>query len=308
MISSILKSNLKKLRSSQPFNRLATSGTKSLFSSVGLKPEFFVKHLHRMDLVESRLPNGRVFKLNSKADDWVSNQVFWREWHGYEPETSPLFFRLAEKSAVTFDVGAYVGFFTLLAAHANPQGQVFAFEPMSKIYERFQNHIKLNDLQNVEAILGAVGDKEGEAEFFHQEGLDLPTSSSLSYEFMKTAESLVSTKVKVFQLDKFVQEKGIEKVDLIKIDTETTEPDVLRGAMNLLRKNQPDIFCEVLKGRAEGRKLKEILQPLGYEFYLLTPEGAIKHEEIEGHPEFLNYLFTLRSEKEITSIYNQGND
>jgi hypothetical protein len=115
---------------------------------------------------------------------------------------------------------------------------------------------------------------------------------------MKTAESLTSTKVKVFQLDKFVRENEIERIDLMKIDTETTEPDVLLGAKDILRKDQPNIICEVLKGRAEGQKLREILQPFGYKFYLLTPEGPVEKEEIEGHPEFLNYLFSPRYTKE----------
>ena len=174
MVLNLIKDNLKNLRSSQPFNRLATSGTRSLLSLVGLKSEFLIKHLHRIDLVESKLPNGRTFKLQSKGDDWVSNQVFWREWDGYEPETARLFFRLAEKSAVTFDIGAYVGFFTLLAAHANPESKVFAFEPMPKIYERLKHHLELNELPNAEAFLGAVGAEEGEAEFFHQQTTELP--------------------------------------------------------------------------------------------------------------------------------------
>ena len=303
LISNILKSNLKKLRSSQPFNRIATSGAKALFSLTGEQPEFLIKYLHRIDLVESKLPNGEVLKLNSKGDDWVSNQVFWRGWQGYEPETIPLFYKLAEKSAVTFDVGAYVGFFTLLAAHANSNARVFAFEPMKAIYQRLVQHVELNSLQNVTATFGAVGTEEGEAEFFHVECFDLPTSSSLSFEFAKDTENLTSTKVKVFQLDKFAQENGVEKVDLMKVDTETTEPDVLIGAKGLLGKHQPDIFCEVLAGRAEGGKLKEILAPFGYDFYLLTPDGAVKKDEIEGHPEFLNYLFTKKTTEELAKLY-----
>lgn len=299
-----LKNSIKKLRSSQPFNRLATSGAKAVFSVAGKQPEFLIKYLHRIDLVETKLPNGKVLKLNSKGDDWVSNQVFWRGWQGYEPETIPLFYKLAEKSAVTFDVGSYVGFFTLLAAHANSNARVFAFEPMPAIYQRLVQHIELNDLKNVTTTFGAVGTEEGEAEFFHVEGFDLPTSSSLSFEFVKNTEHITSTKVKVFQLDKFAQENGVEKIDLMKVDTETTEPDVLIGAKGLLGKHQPDIICEVLAGRAEGQKLKEILTPFGYDFYLLTHDGAIKKDEIEGHPEFLNYLFTKKSDDEIAKLRN----
>ncbi len=149
-ISNSLKSGIKKLRASQPFNRLATSSTRSILSLAGLKSEFVIKHLHRIDLVESRLPNGKTLRLQSKGDDWISNQIFWRGWEGHEPETVPLFFRLARESKVTFDIGAYVGLFALLAAHANENGRVFAFEPLPSIYQRLEQNISLNNLQNIE--------------------------------------------------------------------------------------------------------------------------------------------------------------
>jgi FkbM family methyltransferase len=301
-INNSLKSGIKKLRSSQPFNRLTTSGIRSILSIGGLKSEFVIKHLHRIDLVESRLPNGKMLRLQSKGDDWVSNQVFWRGWQGYEPETVPLFFRLAQQSKVTFDIGAYVGFFALLAGHANPEGKVFAFEPLSSIYQRLEQNVSLNNLQNVEIVLGAVGAEEGEAEFFHQGGNELPTSSSLSYEFMKDGQGVTSTKVKIFKLDEFAKDKNIENVDLMKIDTESTEPEVLRGASSLLERNHPNMICEVLKERGSEKPLEEILRPLGYHFYLLTPEGPVKREQIEGHPEFLNYLFSTQNPGEVSKL------
>lgn len=96
-----------------------------------------MRHLHRLGRVATRLPDGRVLRLWSQADDWVSNQVFWRGWQGYEPETTPLFYRLARRAHVTLDVGAHVGFFSLLAGHANAAGRVFAFEPLEKAFRRF---------------------------------------------------------------------------------------------------------------------------------------------------------------------------
>lgn len=301
-INNSLKSGIKKLRSSQPFNRIVTSGSRSLLSLTGLKSEFLIKHLHRIDLVETKLPNGKTLRLQSKGDDWVSNQVFWRGWQGYEPETIPLFFRLAQKSKVIFDIGSYVGFFTLLAAHANSDGKVYAFEPLSAIYERLQQNIALNDLQNVEAVLGAVGAEEGEAEFFHLEGAQLPTSSSLSHKFVEDVQNVTSTKVKIFKLDKFAAERRIDRVDLMKIDTESTEPDVLRGALSLLERDHPQMICEVLKDRGSEKPLAEILCPLGYNFYLMTPDGLQKRDQIEGHPEFLNYFFTTLERGEASKL------
>lgn len=296
-----IKQYLKRLRTSQPFNRVATWSIRAFFNLTGLRSEFVIRHLHRVGNVECRLPNGHTLRLWSKADDWVSNQIFWRGLDGYEPETVSLFFRLAERSRTTIDIGAYVGFFTLLAAHANPDAEVYSFEPMPEVFDRLQNNILLNRISNAQCIAGAVGDIEGTAEFFHQ-STGMPTSSSLSFEFMSSATGVISTTVPVTTLDRFVEENSLTRIDLLKIDTESTEPDVLRGAITVLKRDKPVIFCEVLKGRGSEKPLEEILQPLGYRYYLLTPEGPVCHGSIEGHPEWLNYLFTTLSPDEVALL------
>jgi FkbM family methyltransferase len=237
------------------------------------------------------------------ADDWVSNQVFWRGWRGYEPETSPLFFRLAAHAAVTLDVGAYVGFFSLLAGHANPRARVYAFEPLAAAFERLGQNIARNALSNVEAVAAAVADAAGKLDFFHAPTkAGIPCSSSLSYEFMAGTENLRKTAVPVLRLDDFVREKGLERVDLLKIDTESTEPAVLAGALTTLERHRPNIICEVLRGRGAERRLEEILAPLGYRHYLLTPDGPAPRERIEGHPDWLNYLFSALPANEVARL------
>src|SRR5262245_49359708 len=148
----ILKDMLKSIRASQPFNYLATTTVRSLLNAAGQQSEKIIKHLHRVGAVGAPLPNGRCLRLWSRGDDWVSNQVYWRGWAGYERETAPLFFRLASNAQVTFDVGAYIGYFSLLAAHANPNGRVFAFEPMPAIHDRLRQNVALNQLTNVECV------------------------------------------------------------------------------------------------------------------------------------------------------------
>ncbi len=283
----------KTARNSQPFNYVATSITRALLRATGLQPEFIVKHLHRTGVTRSRLPNGRRLRLWSRGgDDWVSNQVFWRGWNGYEAETVLLFYHLARRAKVTFDIGAYVGYYTLLAAHANPGARVFAFEPMPEIFKRLRRNVALNQLRNVQCVHSAVGETAGSADFYHI-GIALPTSSSLSYHFMEGTPDLHHSVVPVIALDRFTQDNGIEKIDLMEIDTESTEPDVLRGMMETLRRDHPTIVCEVLHGRGSNQPLEEILAPLGYRYYLLTPQGPVLQEKIEGHPQWFNYLFTV---------------
>jgi hypothetical protein len=93
-------------------------------------------------------------------------------------------------------------------------------------------------------------------------------------------------------LDRIVQEHKLDRVDLLKIDTESTEPQVLRGMIETLKRDRPTIVCEVLKGRGSEEQLDKILGSLGYRYYLLTPNGPEKQDQIIGHPSWLNYLFS----------------
>jgi len=291
---------LKRIRSSQPFNGLATSLVSGIFGIAGHRSDLVIKHLHRVGHVRRVLPNGSTLRLWSLGDDWISNQVYWRGWAGYEPETVPLFYRLATRARTTLDVGAYVGFYTLLAAHANPSSRVFAFEPLEDVYGRLQRHIKINRLANAQCIRAAVGDFDGESDFYCGAG-DVPCSSSLSFEFMRSVAQLRVSRVPVITLDQFVRENAVEHVDLMKIDTETTEPQVLRGMMKTIRRDAPAIICEVL-GRGSEQALEDLLGPLGYRFYHLTDDGPILRDRISGHPLWLNYLFTRLAPSEVSKL------
>jgi len=259
----------------------------------GVRHEWAVRHLHRVGSVSAKLPNGRTLRLSSRGDDWVSNQVFWRGWLAHEADTAPVFFRLAERARVTVDVGAYVGYFTVLAAHANPAGRVLAIEPLPPVYARLVRNIRLNRLGNVDCVMAAAGAAEGAASFYYQ-AHGLPTSSSLSRAFMAGVENLTVTNVPVVAVDSLLVQRGICLVDLIKIDTESTEPDVLAGMASTLRRDRPAIICEVLKGRGAEERLNAVMRPLSYRYYLLTPDGPVARGVIEGHPECLNYLLVGR--------------
>ena len=297
-----MKATLKRLRYTQPLNRITTAAVRSVSRIFGRTPEWAPRHLHRIGEVRERLPNGTDLILHGRGDDWVTNLVYWNGWRGYEPGTIDLFYRLATRSSVILDVGAYVGFFTLVAGHANPRGRLFAFEPMPAIFARLEENVRRNRLANVECVNAAVGREDGRARFFFsQEALEtgLPTSSSLSASFMAYPAGLAETEVPLLSLDTFLRARSVDRVDLIKIDTESTEPEVLSGFASTLARDRPAIICEVLKDRVDVEALDAILRPCGYHFFLLSPEGPRPATSIEGHPEFLNYLFTARPDVDL---------
>jgi FkbM family methyltransferase len=283
---------LKRLRAVPPLNMALTHAVRTPTRMLGLESELVIKHLPRVGTTTMILPGRRSARLWSRGDDWVPNQVFWRGWDGYEPEMTPIFWRFATAARVTLDVGAHIGFYAILAAVANAHGSVFAFEPLPRVFERLQHNLALNRLGNVTALQQAAGAIDGWAPFFHVPGV-IPCSSSLSESFMAIHPVLESLPVSVVRLDTFGRQQGLPTVDLIKLDTETTEPDVLIGMGQLLCSTRPDIFCEVLPcGDADA--LTNMLQPLGYSFYLLTDAGPQRRSRVTAHERWRNHLFTAR--------------
>jgi len=230
--------------------------------------------------------------MHSRGDDDIASPLFWRGWAGHEPETAQLFYELAGSARVTLDIGAHVGYFTLLASHANPAGRVYAFEPLARIRERLEHNVLLNGAANVTCSALAIGSPAGVAEFFHMRD-GLPSSSSLSGSFMRSIasrEELTSSMVEVVEMDDFVESYELVGVDLVKVDTETTEAAVFRGMLHTLHRDSPDIICEILDaGVADD--IEALLKPLDYEFFLLTSTGPVRCDRLRPHEHWRNFIF-----------------
>lgn len=291
----MLKYPLRAVRAWPPVNHAVTTTCRAVIERLGWSPGPLARFLPRAGVVEAALPNGELLRMWSRADDDVTPQVYWKGWSGHEPDTARLFYQQALTARTTVDIGAHVGYFALLAAHANPAGQVYAFEPHPIVYERLAVNARLNGLRNLSCEPTAVGSATGSAQFFH--GKRISSSSSLSQAFMESivpASRLVSSVVNVVSLDEFVEDRGIAHVDLVKIDTETTEGEVFQGMTTTLARDEPVVFCEILEQPAADA-IEEILEPLGYRYFSLTGEGPREREHIRPMLPWRNYCFVPAS-------------
>lgn len=289
-----MKERLKRLRYAQPLNRILTGGLRALFALFGrTAPDVVVDHLHRVGDLE--LPTSRygAITVYSPADDFVPNKAWWRGLDTVEPDAI-LFGRFAERAATVFDVGAYVGIYSLVAARANPAARVIAFEPFPDNRERLHRNIELNGLaDNVEIRSAAVGAESGEAVFHHIEGPGLPSSAGLSSKVLEGYGEIKELKVAVETIDELLAAGEIESVDLMKLDTEGTEPEVIRGALGAIERFRPPIICEILEQTGVAAPVQELLTPLGYSFFHLGTRGPVPMETIVPEPEgraAFNYL------------------
>lgn len=238
------------------------------------------------------LPNGRQLLMQSDGDDAIASKLFWsRGLTEYEPDSMRLFLALIARSHTFFDIGANTGIYALIAGTLDARRMVCAFEPMPAIFAYLQRNIDLNRCTNVSAVQAAVTDAEGSVPFYIPSGTAVfPFSASTAPGISKQRTERIQ--VDAITIDAFVARRGIERVDLMKIDTETTEPAVLRGAHNTLQRHRPLLICEVLPFDGESR-LHTALDGLDYRYYWITDRGLEPRTQIQGDPTLhnMNYLF-----------------
>jgi FkbM family methyltransferase len=179
---------------------------------------------------------------------------------GYEPEVMALLCAYLEvaKGPVKFlDIGANIGFFSLaLSALFGSKVDVTAFEPLPRLFDFITRAASRNGLHVVVRDC-ALSSSDGNARFYVSSKSD--TSNSLNPAFRPHQTEI---DVQVRSLDSLFP-SGESGSYLVKIDTESTEPDVLEGGREFLARHRPPIVCEVLKGRTEQR-LADFMSSVGY--------------------------------------------
>jgi FkbM family methyltransferase len=139
---------------------------------------------------------------------------------------------------VVWDVGAHIGFFSLLASRlVGPAGEVVAFEPVAQNRSRLKKNLSLNPVQNVSVRSEAVAAISGKA-VLH------PRGSSSMWSLIQDGRRANGLLAVCITLDDVARETGAPA--LIKVDVEDAELDVLRGARRLLRDHRPTILVELL--------------------------------------------------------------
>jgi FkbM family methyltransferase len=147
-------------------------------------------------------------------------------------------------NGVVLDIGAHIGLFSCIAAKVvGNNGKVMAFEPTPKTNALLQQTIHINKLTGlVEPRSEAVGDKTGTAVFFASDTVGDNSNSLVSYLEDRTLNGI---SVPVTTIDIFVKEKGLNRVDFIKLDVEGAEYDAIRGAVETFKKFRPHCILAI---------------------------------------------------------------
>ena len=173
------------------------------------------------------------------------------------------------------DAGAYHGEFTAFYRSAFPTAQVFAFEPFPESASMFQARHGKDPQVHLQAV--ALGEAPGVASFYVNQlaatSSLLPTDRGSAVENASWYENVQKLEVPVTTLDVFAAERKLDRIDLLKMDVQGTEPAVLAGAAALLSRGAIEvvytevIFQPVYKGQGCPFEVCAILNRYDYSLF-----------------------------------------
>jgi FkbM family methyltransferase len=148
----------------------------------------------------------------------------------WEPNVTAAFTRALAPGDVCLDIGAHIGYYTVLAGRlVGPRGRVYAFEPSPGNYRNLRANVDLNGLNNVITAQLAVGEERDSAVLYegapHNTGLTTLSPVLAAKDPTPPRETIVD----VGPVTSVVPPEDLARVRLIKIDVEWHEIEVLRS-------------------------------------------------------------------------------
>jgi FkbM family methyltransferase len=279
------------------------------------------KGLHKVIPTIFKLPPSGIIRLSSKEvsvkiatnqSNFLTKEVFWEGFENFE--YTKIFISLSKKVNSFYDIGANIGYFSILAGKANSNIEIHAFEPSKGPLYFLRKNCDLNNLNNVTISSLALSDRIGKITFYEIQ--------NVKYTYLKhnlAGESNTGSKtsgrnympieVDTIRLDDYYLNSGSKnKIDLIKIDTEGTEDVILENAHEILTNHRPIIICETLFGMIED-KLDALMTKYDYEFYNHTEKGLEKVSTIVRSKDngVINCFFVHPSKAHLIEEYISKN-
>jgi FkbM family methyltransferase len=179
--------------------------------------------------------NGIKMKLN------ISNLVDHCVYFSTEQRALNEFIKHLKPSDTVLDIGANIGNTTLLFSKACHKGNIISIEPSKVLFDTLENHVTLNEINNVKCLNIGLGAEEKTGQLYKVS----ENNSGMNRIFESEDIPFSSERIIIKKLDNMVAELNIGNINAIKIDVEGYEYKVLKGAYNTLKTKQPTLLIEV---------------------------------------------------------------
>jgi len=244
---------------------------------------------------------GMNIKLLCDRDDLRLIPIEILNFGAYEENELKMILKLIDENTNVFDVGANIGWISMNIAKHIKNAEIFAFEPIPKTFGYLNKNIELNGLSNIKTYNFGFSNEEKESEFFYYpEGSGNASLSNLS-----ESSNVLKTVCSVKRLDDFAVNNNLS-VDFIKCDVEGAELFVFQGGLEVLKKDKPIVFTEMLrkwsaKFNYHPMEIVGLFKEIGYRCFTINKENLVEFFEMDEKTIETNFVF-LHSAKHVDII------
>lgn len=222
------------------------------------------------------------FKMALSNDDTdISPQIKKFGWYEDEKFETIVFKKHLKKSMSVLDLGANIGFYSLLARSViGENGRVFSFEPFPENITLLRKSIRENHFTNVFTSQTAVSDKSGTSVLYLSPDA-CSEHSMLDLDFKSDNNYKKSIRVKMISVDDYFEKNDLDtKIDFIKMDIEGSESRALNGMKKTLSENPTITMMTEFwpngfkKDKKDPQEFLEELSDIGFELYHINSQSS----------------------------------
>ncbi len=245
------------------------------------------QYLYFVDNMTVRIDGNRQFKIRHYGFR-LENEIFWKGiYNGWEQVSQRIWFELCQEAQTIFDIGANTGLYSLMAKTINPNADVYAFEPVERVYDKLSYNNLLNNY-DIKCEKKAISNRDGSALIYDQD-TEHTYSITVNKDTTTDGEKAIPIRIETVRLDTFIQQNNISRIDLLKIDVETHEVEVLEGLGKYIKAFEPTLLIEILdEDIAKG--VSELLAGIDYMFFNIDENSGIRKVSRLSKSDYYNFL------------------
>ena len=275
---------------------------KDMYATHHSKLYEYAEYLHKTDIERITIENNRVIttsrkhgiKIECDSGDHRIAPIEVLNFFDYEKDESDMIENLicfgSEKKNF-FDIGANIGWYSIMVAKSNRNVLVHSFEPIPKTYQSLVKNVDLNSLPNISTHNFGFSDKSGEFDFYYYpEGSGNASSANVTG---RSDTEVVKCKVKT--LDEYINESN-EQIDFIKCDVEGAELLVFKGGIDAIKNSKPIVFSEILRKWSQKfnynpNEIFELFYKLGYLSFTINGSFLESFYKMNESTQETNFFF-----------------
>ncbi len=242
------------------------------------------------------IESGNSVWFTTNPTSYGGRLLFYGGERYFEWKMLRIYKELVQDAEVFFDIGANLGFYSLVGTAMQPELKVYAFEASPGAAKYLKKNVELNHFTNLEVVDKAVSNDNGKIRFYSildkkYIGIEdhLHGDGTINPDFARKSE-VKEVEVPTITLDSFVTSHHLTRLDLMKVDAEASEDKVFAGGMETLRRFRPLIFCEIIPGKIEDKLLQQF-STLQYKYFRILDQGIVEVPDFRSdNLKYIDYL------------------